>query len=120
MKLLLINPNTTEAITDLVVAEAKKILDPTIGVVGATGRFGGRYVASRATYAVAGHAALDAYAAHGADALVLLTEWNAFRALDLHRLGAAMAARTIVDLRNIYRPEDVRAAGFQYTSVGRP
>jgi UDPglucose 6-dehydrogenase len=63
----------------------------------------------------------DPYAAaEDADALVLLTEWNAFRALDLARLGAAMRGRVLVDLRNVYPPEEARAAGFTYLSVGRP
>ncbi|MEQ1690770.1 MAG: UDP-glucose/GDP-mannose dehydrogenase family protein [Gemmatimonas sp.] len=62
----------------------------------------------------------DAYdAAKGAHALVLITEWNEFRALDFHQLGTAMHMRVLVDLRNVYRPEDVRAAGFQYSSIGR-
>lgn len=73
MKLLLINPNTSQSITDLVLAEARKIAAPDTELAAVTGRFGGRYVASRATYAIAGHAALDAYAEHGqsADVVVL-------------------------------------------------
>jgi len=55
----------------------------------------------------------------GADGLVVLTEWNAFRALDLRRLRAAMRGDVLVDLRNIYDPADARAAGFAYSSVGR-
>ena len=63
----------------------------------------------------------DPYAvAAGAHAVVLLTEWNEFRGLDLGRLGGVMQDRTIVDLRNVYRPEAVRALGFQYSSIGRP
>ncbi len=63
----------------------------------------------------------DAYGvADGASAVALLTEWNAFRALNLARLGAAMTTRTFVDLRNVYSPATVRAAGFAYVSVGRP
>ncbi|MEQ1503635.1 MAG: UDP-glucose/GDP-mannose dehydrogenase family protein [Myxococcota bacterium] len=63
----------------------------------------------------------DPYAvAEGADAVVLLTEWNAYRALDLERLGAAMARRVLVDLRNVYRADEVEAAGFRYASLGRP
>ena len=63
----------------------------------------------------------DAYScADGADALVIVTEWVQFRALDLVRLRAIMAQPVIVDLRNIYRPEDMAAAGFIYESVGRP
>jgi UDPglucose 6-dehydrogenase len=57
--------------------------------------------------------------ASGADALVIITEWRQFRALDLERIKQVMAAPVIVDLRNIYRPEDVRSLGFRYESVGR-
>ena len=64
--------------------------------------------------------AQDAYAcAEGADALVIVTEWNAFRALDLPRLHATMRTPVLVDLRNVYRPEEARLHGFAYTSVGR-
>ena len=59
-------------------------------------------------------------AMEGADALVIITEWNAFRALDLERVKQAMAAPVMVDLRNIYNPDEMAAAGFRYTSVGRP
>lgn len=63
----------------------------------------------------------DAYScAQGADALVIVTEWVQFRALDLDRLKSVMAQPVVVDLRNIYRPEDMEAAGFTYDSVGRP
>jgi UDPglucose 6-dehydrogenase len=63
----------------------------------------------------------DPYAAaRGAEALVILTEWNEFRALDLSRLATAMAAAHLVDLRNIYDRSDALAAGFDsYTGVGR-
>jgi len=59
-------------------------------------------------------------AAKGADALVIVTEWNEFRRLDLARIRRAMRRRAIVDLRNIYEPASVRKLGFDYTSVGRP
>jgi UDPglucose 6-dehydrogenase len=59
-------------------------------------------------------------AAAGADALVILTEWNAFRALDLDRLKLLMSRPLVVDLRNVYDPEEMTAAGFAYASVGRP
>jgi UDPglucose 6-dehydrogenase len=55
----------------------------------------------------------------GADALVIITEWEAFRALDLTRVKASMRQPIVVDLRNIYRPEDMAALGFVYESVGR-
>ncbi len=62
----------------------------------------------------------DAYdAARGADCLVILTEWNQFRSLDLERLRASMRRPLVVDLRNVYDPDKVRAAGFEYDSVGR-
>ncbi len=63
----------------------------------------------------------DAYdVAIGADVLVIITEWNEFRALDLDRIGASMTQKVLVDLRNVYRAEDVRGQGFAYTSIGRP
>ncbi|KAB0269754.1 UDP-glucose dehydrogenase family protein [Microvirga brassicacearum] len=63
----------------------------------------------------------DAYhCATGADALVIVTEWDAFRALDLGRLHKTLAQPIVVDLRNIYRPEDMRRRGFTYVSIGRP
>ena len=55
-----------------------------------------------------------------ADALVIVTEWNAFRALDLARVKRLMKAPVMIDLRNIYDPEEMSAAGFRYASVGRP
>jgi UDPglucose 6-dehydrogenase len=57
--------------------------------------------------------------ARGADALVIVTEWVQFRALDLERLKREMAQPVVVDLRNIYRPDDMAALGFTYESVGR-
>lgn len=63
----------------------------------------------------------DPYAvAEGAGAIALITEWDAFRALDLSRLKAAMAGDVFVDLRNVYEPEEARRAGFAYHSIGRP
>jgi len=72
MKLLLINANTSEAITDRLVAIARGLAPPEVTIQGATGRFGARYIASRASSAIAAHAALDAYAEHGADADAVL------------------------------------------------
>ncbi|RYH12691.1 MAG: UDP-glucose/GDP-mannose dehydrogenase family protein [Alphaproteobacteria bacterium] len=57
--------------------------------------------------------------ATGADALVIITEWDQFRALDLDRVKLLMNAPVLVDLRNIYKPADVRARGFKYASIGR-
>ena len=62
----------------------------------------------------------DAYAAAaGADVLVIVTEWDQFRALDLDRVKFLMNAPVLVDLRNIYNPDDVRRRGFRYASIGR-
>jgi len=58
-------------------------------------------------------------AADGADAVVLLTEWNEYRNLDLSRLGEAMRGKAFVDLRNVYDATTLTAAGFNYTCVGR-
>ncbi|MEX1036631.1 MAG: UDP-glucose/GDP-mannose dehydrogenase family protein [Sneathiella sp.] len=55
-----------------------------------------------------------------ADALVIITEWNEFRALDLARVKSLMKTPVIVDLRNIYDPRDMTAKGFTYSSIGRP
>ena len=59
-------------------------------------------------------------AAKGADAVAILTEWNAYRGLDLERLKTAMKTPLMIDLRNIYRLIDVAGTGFRYISVGRP
>jgi len=62
----------------------------------------------------------DAYhAAEGADALIIMTEWNLFRNLEFEKLKAAMRSPLLLDLRNIYDPARVAAAGFQYISIGR-
>ncbi|HYH39493.1 MAG TPA: UDP-glucose/GDP-mannose dehydrogenase family protein [Azospirillum sp.] len=63
----------------------------------------------------------DAYQAmDGADCAAILTEWNEFRALDLKRVKALLKRPVMVDLRNVYNPADMAAAGFTYTSIGRP
>jgi UDPglucose 6-dehydrogenase len=58
--------------------------------------------------------------AEGADALVIVTEWEQFRALDLDRLKQVMASPVLIDLRNVYLPDEVLRRGFVYDSVGRP
>jgi UDPglucose 6-dehydrogenase len=59
-------------------------------------------------------------ALEGADCAVIITEWDQFRALDLDRVRQVMKRPLVVDLRNIYRPEELRSRGFTYLSVGRP
>ena len=62
----------------------------------------------------------DAYAtADGADALVIATEWNEFRALNLGKIKAAMRSANVIDLRNVYDRVRMRNEGFTYVSVGR-
>jgi hypothetical protein len=56
----------------------------------------------------------------GADVMVILTEWDRFRALDLERVKSLLKSPTIVDLRNVYRPDEMQALGFAYSSIGRP
>jgi len=57
--------------------------------------------------------------AEGADALVIVTEWDEFRALDLHRLADSMRGRALVDLRNVYDPDEAERAGLDYYGIGR-
>ncbi|MBY6265446.1 UDP-glucose/GDP-mannose dehydrogenase family protein [Azospirillum sp. 412522] len=65
--------------------------------------------------------AKDAYGTlEGADCVAILTEWNEFRALDLRRVKSMLKRPVMIDLRNIYNPEDMAKAGFTYTSIGRP
>ena len=66
MRLLLINPNTSPAITAAVARSVQEVVGPEVEIVPATGRFGARYISSRAAAAIAAHAALDAFAEHGA------------------------------------------------------
>ena len=58
-------------------------------------------------------------ACEGADALVILTEWDQFRALDLDRVKELMKGVALIDLRNVYRPAELKGRGFEYTSIGR-
>src|SRR5690606_31546009 len=58
-------------------------------------------------------------AVEDADVVVIMTEWDQFRALDLNRVKLLMRQPVMVDLRNVYRPDDMRARGFRYASIGR-
>jgi UDPglucose 6-dehydrogenase len=73
-----------------------------------------RAVLENVEYADNAYACID-----GADALVIVTEWDAFRALDLQRVRALLKRPIVVDLRNIYRPAEMMRHGFTYVSVGR-
>jgi UDPglucose 6-dehydrogenase len=59
-------------------------------------------------------------AMQGADAVVIITEWNEFRALNLDQMKSLLRQPVVVDLRNVYSPDDMREAGFSYRSIGRP
>lgn len=74
-----------------------------------------RSMLSDVTYTDGPYEAID-----GADALVIITEWDEFRALDLHRIKTLLKTPIIVDLRNIYRPDTMREQGFTYANIGRP
>jgi UDPglucose 6-dehydrogenase len=64
--------------------------------------------------------AKDEYdAINGADVLVIITEWNQFRALDMEKVKKLLKSPKIADLRNIYEPDDMREFGFEYVGVGR-
>jgi UDPglucose 6-dehydrogenase len=76
--------------------------------------------ARQALPAAIGFAATAVDAAKDVDALVVLTEWNEFRALAPQRLRAAMKGDVVLDLRNVWDPAAMRAAGFTYSSIGRP
>ena len=114
---LTFKPNTDDlrespaiAILDGMLAEGAKVqaYDPIgMSIAAQTPRDGVRYCD-------------DEYqAAAGTDVLVVATEWNQFRALDADRLRAAVTKPVIVDLRNVYEPETMRAKGFEYSCVGR-
>jgi len=60
------------------------------------------------------------HAVDGADAMVLITEWDQFRAMDFDRVKKLLRTPTVVDLRNVYQPSDMKRRGFNYVSVGRP
>lgn len=73
-----------------------------------------RHLLENITFAEDEYSAID-----GADALVIITEWNQFRALDMERVRSLLKQPKIADLRNIYEPADMKALGFDYVGVGR-
>lgn len=97
MRLLIINPNTTEAMTDKVVAAARLALEPGLHITAATGRFGARYISSRASFAIAGHAALDALAEHGQGCDAVLLACFGDPGLEALREVSAMPVISLID-----------------------
>lgn len=97
MHLLIINPNTTSAMTDKVEVAARLALPETVSITAVTGAFGPRYIASRASFAVAGHAALDAFARHEAGCDVVLLACFGDPALDALREVAGRPVISLID-----------------------
>jgi len=63
----------------------------------------------------------DPYAvANGADALAIVTEWNEYRALNMEKIADSMASKRLIDMRNIYKPDEMKKLNFHYVSIGRP
>ncbi|MFM9974207.1 MAG: aspartate/glutamate racemase family protein [Beijerinckiaceae bacterium] len=96
MKLLVINPNTTEAITEKIARAARSAL-PGVDIVAATGRFGASYIASRASYAIASHAALDCLAEHGAGCNAVLLACFGDPGLDAIREVTPVPVISLID-----------------------
>jgi len=114
---LTFKPNTDDMRDSPAIAVIQALQDAGAMVKGydPEGMDNARHVIANLTYASGPYEA-----AEGADALVIVTEWNQFRALDFDRLKAVMNSPVLVDLRNIYRKEEVTKHGFTYTSIGRP
>ncbi len=113
---LTFKPNTDDMRDSPAIAVAQTLTDAGVEVVAydPEGMELARSLMPEVTMADGAYTAIE-----GADAVAIVTEWDAFRALDLARVKQLAKAPVLVDLRNIYRPEDVRAAGFTYASIGR-
>ncbi|NTC19768.1 UDP-glucose/GDP-mannose dehydrogenase family protein [Agrobacterium tumefaciens] len=114
---LTFKPNTDDMRDSPAIAIIQTLQDGGAKVVGydPEGMVNARHVIEDIDYASGPYEA-----AEGADALVIVTEWNQFRALDLPRLKAIMKNPVLVDLRNIYRTDEVTGHGFVYAGIGRP
>ncbi len=125
MKLLVINPNTTAAMTAKVVAEVQRLAGPAITVQGVTARFGCEVIASRSAFAVAGHAALDAYAqaiaAHGPVDAVILACFGDPGLAALQELSpvpvVGLAQAAILQARARQRPFAIVTAGKAWAAM---
>jgi UDPglucose 6-dehydrogenase len=113
---LTFKPNTDDMRDAPSIAIAQALLDAAVEVVAydPEGMEAARAIMPGVTMAASAYEALE-----GADAVTIVTEWDAFRALDLARMKQAMRAPVVVDLRNIYDPADMRSRGFAYSSIGR-
>ena len=114
---LTFKPNTDDMRDSPAIAVAQTLMDAgvTVAAFDPEGMEQARPLLPGVTMCDSPYAAIE-----GADAVVIVTEWDAFRALDLKRVKDLAKAPVMVDLRNIYKPADMRAEGFTYVSVGRP
>ena len=113
---LTLKPNTDDMRDSPSIAVVRTLQDAgaTVRAYDPEGMEQAKLVLDNVTYCQSSYEAMD-----GADALVIVTEWDAFRALDLNRAKSLLKEPVLVDLRNIYPREAVEKAGFRYTSVGR-
>lgn len=113
---LTFKPNTDDMRDSPAIAIAQTLVDAGVKVTAydPEGMEQARPLMPQVTMCGSSYEAID-----GADAVAIVTEWDAFRALDLEKVKALAKAPVLVDLRNIYKPDDMRAAGFTYTSIGR-
>ena len=113
---LTFKPNTDDMRDSPAIAIAQTLVDAGVQVAAydPEGMDQARPLMPQVTMCTSPYDAID-----GADAVALVTEWDAFRALDLDRVKTLLRQPVLVDLRNIYRPADLLAAGFTYSSIGR-
>ncbi len=113
---LTFKPNTDDMRDSPSIAIAQTLIDAGVDVIAydPEGMISAAQLMPNVTMSTSAYAA-----AEGVDAVVLVTEWDAFRALDLARIKSVATAPVLVDLRNIYDPDEVRLAGFTYISIGR-
>ena len=113
---LTFKPNTDDMRDSPAIAVAQTLMDAGVSVAAydPEGMEQARPLLPEVTMCDSAYEAIE-----GADVVVIVTEWDAFRALDFKRIKDLAKAPVLVDLRNIYNPEDMRAAGFEYVSVGR-
>ncbi len=113
---LTFKPNTDDMRDSPAIAVAQTLMDAGVDVAAydPEGMEQARPLLPGVTMCDSPYAAIE-----GADVVVIVTEWDAFRALDFKRVKELANAPVLVDLRNIYNPDDMAAAGFTYVSVGR-
>src|SRR5579875_3893801 len=113
---LTFKPNTDDMrdSASLVIVPALQAAGATVRAFDPEGMGEAKKLLADLAYCTSAYEAMD-----GAHAVVIITEWNEFRALDLEKVKALLVTPTVVDLRNIYKPADMAEAGFYYFSIGR-